>query len=1028
VDETTITSRQPDGSHVHVSVPLAHSPSANGGPRDVFLCYHEDDGPSVLTLARQLEAAGIHPWLDEWHLIPGRPWMRAIEKALDSCPVCAIFIGPSGISPWQHEQMWVAIARRVADASGRYRVIPVILPGGSRGERAGMPAFLRDTRWVEFRTTLDDERAFDQLLSGVRGIPPKYLGAQEPSEPPYRGLLPFEIAHTRFFFGREALIEWLLDYCRVMDEVRDVSRFLAIVGASGSGKSSLARAGLLAALAQGHIESSASWRYAVLTPGTAPLDRLLDALAPVISPSSSFLNRAKVRGWLAKEDCLDRLVRRGLEDEPANFRLVVLIDQFEELFTLCANDEERRQFIAALVYAAGVARGRCIVIITLRSDFYSSCASFPDLAATLTGHQLLVGPLSRLELRRAIEQPAFVARYEFEPELVDTLLVDAGDQASLPLVQHALLQLWKGRDQMAHRLTRAAYKAIGGVAGALERHAETIYDQLSKEEPEVCRQVLLDLIQPGEAGDDTRRTVALDGLAPGVADRVLVARVVKRLTSPEARLLTLSDERSGERGPEVQIAHEILIGAWVRLSRWVAESRAELRMRRELSQAARRWNDAGRGREYLLSGRPLTDMASLARGNGLGEIDAAFLAACLSARRRARWARGVMVMLAVLLIAVSVGGFLLYRQQQFALATAESPWLRPAGPLGFNDPVTDLKLTGGASSLLYAATKDLGIGRSADGKNWAFTAAAQSRLPTGLPANGDPAKIIRATGPLAVDPLDTQLLLVAVQEHGIYRSTDGALSWRAANQGIAQDVVSNSPIAALDLRGALAVAAFRSPSFFGGPGRVYLSRDGGVSWRESTPPDSGQIYTALIAPAGDLIYVGAEKGVFRALAPADSAAQPRWERLPDLPPTIRLAFGIDNRTMFLATSQPAGAGLELLCWQPGAPAQRIAATGDQVRALTTAAGALYALQWNGMAMEVAVRPGSCVAGATRELRAHPGVSLALLAVPAPAGGTQLLLGHEIGVLQYRDTLGGDQHSAPVTRLSKSPLSSLPGER
>ncbi len=182
---------------------------------DVFLSHNSADKPSVEEVARRLVREGIQPWLDKWNLIPGEPWQVAIEEALDSCTTCAVFVGPGGTGPWQNEEMRAAIDRRVGGSNGQFRVIPVLLPGAERDERSRLPTFLVATTWVEFRHTLDDEDAYHRLISGIRGVEPGIPGkALFEGECPYRGLQAFDVEHARFFFGRVALSEWLLNEFR----------------------------------------------------------------------------------------------------------------------------------------------------------------------------------------------------------------------------------------------------------------------------------------------------------------------------------------------------------------------------------------------------------------------------------------------------------------------------------------------------------------------------------------------------------------------------------------------------------------------------------------------------------------------------------------------------------------------------------------------------------------------------------------------------------------------------------------------
>jgi hypothetical protein len=186
---------------------------------DVFLSYSSADRPAVEELARRLVREGIEPWADQWNLIPGDAWQPAIERALDDCAACAVLIGPGGVVAWQHEEMRKAIDRRVAgtraittDLRNSFRVIPVLLPGVERPEPGRLPAFLTATTWVEFRAGLDDPQAFHRLVCGIRGVEPGAAPGDAAFEGicPYRGLEIFDVAHAPFFFGREALTEWLV--------------------------------------------------------------------------------------------------------------------------------------------------------------------------------------------------------------------------------------------------------------------------------------------------------------------------------------------------------------------------------------------------------------------------------------------------------------------------------------------------------------------------------------------------------------------------------------------------------------------------------------------------------------------------------------------------------------------------------------------------------------------------------------------------------------------------------------------------
>jgi WD40 repeat protein/energy-coupling factor transporter ATP-binding protein EcfA2 len=648
------------------------------GPRyDVFLSHTSSDKPVVEELARILRERGIEPWLDVWHLIPGAPWQEAIEKALQSCATVAVCLGPSGTGPWQNEEMRAAINRRVTDREGTFRVIPVLLPGAERGERSRLPAFLTATTWVEFRDTLDDRRALHRLVCGIRGIEPdpelEGVVAVE-GVSPYRGLQFFDVEDARFFFGREALTQWLLDKLRPASAE---NRFLAIVGPSGSGKSSLARAGLLASLKKGDaIAGSQDWPVAVCKPGAQPLESLAVALTSAARLDSSPLGL--IRDFGADARTLHLNTRLALHDAPSERRFVILVDQFEEVFTLCSDEAQRRVLIDNLLHAATAAEGRTVIVLTLRADFYGRCAAYPNLAAAVSDRQILVGAMTREELRRAIERPALLAGCELEAGLVDLLLEEVeGQPGSLPLLQHALLQLWDRRK--GRRLTVEAYREIGGVEGALEKYAEGVYGDLPEAEKEVCHQVLLRLVQIGEGTVPTRRRLFLEELKPvNETGARAVEHVIHKLAN--ARLLTTGDDKN----PTVELSHEALTTGWKKLTEWIETDREALLVRRQLDDAVEDWIANGREPSYLYRGARLAQAEKWAasRSASLNRPEREFLDASLALRseerrqektqsqRLKRLAAGVVAGLVLTVLAGSTGVWLwrIWQRQMKILA------------------------------------------------------------------------------------------------------------------------------------------------------------------------------------------------------------------------------------------------------------------------------------------------------------------------------------------------------------------------
>jgi hypothetical protein len=348
---------------------------------DVFLSHSSGDKPRVEDLARRLKQAGIEPFLDKWNLIPGQPWQEALEEALGESAACAVIIGSGPFGPWHHEEMRAALEHRVSSSRGKFPVIPVLLPAAERPHDYDLPLFLKRMTWVEFPKGLDDEPAFHRLVSGIRGLAPGPGPGQAifEGECPYRGLDVFEERHARFFFGREAQVGWLLSHrLAPMAESSHARRFLAVLGASGSGKSSLALAGLVPALRAGKVEGSLTWPIALLRPGYDPFENLtfeLSKLKDLADSGPALLARTceylRVRDFADDPRALHIFARYALDGAPASRRLVVLVDQFEEVFTLGPAEREptRRAFIDTLLHAATVVDGQTVVLLTMRADF-----------------------------------------------------------------------------------------------------------------------------------------------------------------------------------------------------------------------------------------------------------------------------------------------------------------------------------------------------------------------------------------------------------------------------------------------------------------------------------------------------------------------------------------------------------------------------------------------------------------------------------------------------------------------------------
>ncbi len=322
------------------------------------------------------------------------------------------------------------------------------------------------------------------------------------------------------------------------------NRFLAIVGASGSGKSSLALAGLLPALQQGRIHGSSQWPVVRCRPGRDPVESLAVALLanPTLCNSGTLPSVDELIQKLREhKETLHLTTCVALHNEADACRVVVLADQFEEIFTQCDREDSRRCVIDNLTHAAAVASGRTLVVLTMRADFYGA-ASYPELAAMLASHQQLLGPLQRRELRQVIERPAQILGCQLEPGLTDLLLQAANHQpGTLPLLQYTLAQLWQRRQ--GHRLTIASYKDLGGLE-AQSRRRPTSCMHNSRGEQRSCRRLLLRLTSPGDDGvADSRRRVPRGELDASSESDAVIDKLIA------ARLLTVHGNGRGEERP-----------------------------------------------------------------------------------------------------------------------------------------------------------------------------------------------------------------------------------------------------------------------------------------------------------------------------------------------------------------------------------------------------------------------------------------------------------------------------------------------
>lgn len=427
--------------------------------------------------------------------------------------------------------------------------------------------------------------AFVDALVGTTG-----LAAPLDVPNPYRGLHAFEEADARAFFGRDRLRRELI---ASFAEHGLRSRCGILVGASGSGKSSVVRAGLVPSLRRGEVPGSEDWFITTMTPGSDPFASLGEALSRVAQREVDGLDevlRSGPRGLL-------RAVRLAAGDGQV---IALFVDQFEELFV---HGRAADAFLSALAVAVKDSQGPLRVIATLRADFYDRPLAHRDFAAVLKQTAIDVTPLAADELEDAILGPAHAVGLDLDPGLLARIVADTGGEtAPLPLLQFALTELFERR--AGGLLTNEAYQEIGGLAGALAARAEQLHDEATEDERQAIRRLFGRLTASDRVGDLRRRArvadVDTDGPTHAVLERFAAARLLTFDRDPETRT------------PTVEVAHEALLAAWPRLNRWLSEDRDTLRRVGEVAAAADRWNAGGRYDADTLRGARLASAESLA--------------------------------------------------------------------------------------------------------------------------------------------------------------------------------------------------------------------------------------------------------------------------------------------------------------------------------------------------------------------------------------------------------------------------------
>ena len=532
----------------------------------------------------------------------------------------------------------------------------------------------------------------------------------DPIRNPYKGLRAFAEGDAIDFHGREALIDDMIERIAT-------NRLVTVVGPSGSGKSSVVRAGLIPALRAGSLADSREWLVTDMFPGSYPFEELEAALNRVAAGAPG-----PMLGELAQPNGLLRVSKQILPGDDST--LLVVIDQFEELFSTVRSEETRRLFLDNLIAVASDERSRVRVVTTIRADFLDRPLDYAEFAEAIAEGIVTVGPPTRDGLAQAVSAPARTVGLDLEPGLVGRIIGDVeGQPGVLPLLQYALTEMFAQRESST--LTIAGYEATGGVAGALGRRAEELYDDLTPSGRTASREVFLRLVSVDELGAVTRRRARQSELVSLAVDRSGLESVLNAFSA--FRLLTF-DRDPVTRGPTVEVAHEALLTEWPRLHGWIEEARDSLVLARRVGEAAHEWIESSEDTSYLLRGVRLEDVEAWASAADvvLTGDESRYIAASIaqreadrsSARRRRR---RTLTALTVGLVMVSVSAVIAFLLWGVAREEALQARVRElaAASEGQLDENVELAL------LIAAEAFDMSIGGGAQPNPEAVSAMAQ---------------------------------------------------------------------------------------------------------------------------------------------------------------------------------------------------------------------------------------------------------------------------------------------------------------
>jgi DNA-binding SARP family transcriptional activator/WD40 repeat protein len=785
--------------------------------------------------------------------------------------ICAGVITSASSAYDAPERLGGVLATRAADVYSLGVLVHHLLGGSAPSPDGAFPIGDAAAAVVRRATDVDPRRrheSVDQLIAEVRSslaVPSDPTTSFAPARNPYRGLAAFEQADAEDFYGRDRAVAEMV-------ETLDRERLLVIIGPSGIGKSSVVKAGLVPALARGAVAGSESWLVTEMVPGRHPFEQMAAALERIANVALPDAVGALTEYVGALDDVVRQIVAPDVE-------VLVIVDQLEELFTQTVDDDDRRAFLHLMVDVANRRNAVVRLVATLRADFFDRPLGYAGFGDVLRGRTIALGAMTTAELADAVRLPAAAVGVGVEPALVERITAEAELQpGGLPLVQHTLAELFDLRK--TNTITLADFDEAGGLAGAVGRRAEAIYESLDERARENARRVFLRLVSVNEGHKDTRRRVRrteLEQAGIGAEDLETVLGEYGR-----HRLLTF-DCDPASRTPTVELAHEALLTQWERYRGWVDDARQDLLTRRRVESAARDWVNSGSEASFLYGGGRLELAESWAAGSGfeLTEDERRFLAASREEVDRDRAARArrrrriVGALVAALVVTTVAAGVALVQRRNADREGAETRARELAGHARLaidEDPERAVLLALAATettdeplpeavSALHQATQSMRVVTTLDGV-----------LQTSFDQRPDGSLIavdrLDATGYVIIDPATGEIVEEVTTEH---QPGDDAISFAPSGTTLAvayQGPQDEQTGAFLPHDGDPAVQRFEVPG-----GRIVGSLSGPAGSYHAPDHDASGRWLAAIHVSVDesrdiVVWDVAAGGLPRSLGPA----------------------------------------------------------------------------------------------------------------------------------------------------------------